>query len=54
MFNKILIKMDSKYNLYFRLTDPDDWYLVKFNNHTVFEGPLDDCMTFIKSHSKGV
>ena len=46
--------MDSKYNLYFRLTDPDDWYLVKFNNHTVFEGFLNDCMAFIKSHSKGV
>ena len=45
--------MDSKYNLYFRLTDPDDWYLVKLNHHIVFEGPLDDCMTFIKSRSKG-
>lgn len=46
--------MNPKYNLAFRLTDPDDWYIVEFNNHTVFEGSLDDCMAFIDSRSKGV
>lgn len=45
--------MDPKFDLAFRLTDPDYWYLVKFNNHIVFEGFLNDCMAFIKSRSKG-
>ena len=46
--------MNSKYHLAFRLTDPDYWYIIKRNNHTVFEGSLDKCLAFIDSHSKGV
>ena len=45
--------MHPKYDLAFRLTDPDDWYVVELNHYVVFEGSYDDCMAFIKSHSKG-
>lgn len=44
----------KKYDLAFRLTDPDDWYVVELDNHIVFEGPFDNCIDFINYHSKNL